>query len=294
MQQIFDLCDCGSLSFLAYPLESKDVLRVGCDFMNWFFLYDDYSDLMTPHEAQKLAAIVLDAIRHPDKIRPAHECVVGEATRQLWNLISQCSSAAARSRLVKSLEAYTISVVQQAQDRALDYVRDIDEYLPVRRRTIGVKPAFVVLEFCLNLSDQILEDPIIQRLTNVCVDLIILSNDLYSYNIEQARGDGGHNLVTILIQHKHFSLTEAMTWIGNYASKLVHSLLNDLNHIPYFGEEHQADVERYVNGMGNWVRANDCWHFESGKYFGMDGLEIQKSRMVILLPQQWLVPYLQQ
>ncbi|KAG6893168.1 hypothetical protein C0993_001861, partial [Termitomyces sp. T159_Od127] len=89
-------------------------------------------DLMKPQEAQQLTAVVLDAIGNPDKTRPSHECVVGEAIRQLWKLVSKCSSVAARARLIKSLENYTTAVAQQAQDRALDYVRDIDEYLPVR------------------------------------------------------------------------------------------------------------------------------------------------------------------
>ncbi|KAG6884553.1 hypothetical protein C0992_006099 [Termitomyces sp. T32_za158] len=75
-------CSSALLSFLAYPLENKDVLRVGCDLMNWFFLYDEHSDLMAPHEAQQLAALVLDAMRNPDRTRPAQECVVVEALRQ--------------------------------------------------------------------------------------------------------------------------------------------------------------------------------------------------------------------
>lgn len=59
-----------------------DVFRVGCDLMNWFFLYDEYSDLATPQEAQEMATITLDALYNPEKARPAGECVIGEATRQ--------------------------------------------------------------------------------------------------------------------------------------------------------------------------------------------------------------------
>ncbi|KAG6877090.1 hypothetical protein C0993_010326 [Termitomyces sp. T159_Od127] len=293
MKRAFELGDFSALCFLAYPLENKDVLRVACDLMNWFFLYDDQSDLMTPPDAQKLAALVLNAISHPDNTGPAHECVVAEAIRQLWKLVSEVSSAASRGRLIKNIYNCTSAIVQQAQDRVLDHVRDVDEYLFLRRETVGATSAFVVLEFSLNLPDDIFEDAVIQRLNNACVDLILLSNDLYSYNVEQARGDGGHNLVTILMQHRHFTLTEAVKWIGDYALERVHSFLDDLNRVPFFGEEYQADVKRYLNGLGNFVRANDCWHFESGRYFGRDGLEIQRSRRVVLLPKQRLMPYFQ-
>lgn len=82
----------------------------------------------------------------------------------------------ARHRLIKNLESCTTAIAQQAQDRALDYIRDIDEYLPVRRETIGAIPALIILEFQLNLPDRFFEDPVIRRLNNACVDLIILSN----------------------------------------------------------------------------------------------------------------------
>ncbi|KAJ7493605.1 hypothetical protein FB451DRAFT_1490788 [Mycena latifolia] len=32
------------------------------------------------------------------------------------------------------------------------------------------------------------------------IDLLILGNNFCSYNIEQARGDDGHNLVTVMVQ----------------------------------------------------------------------------------------------
>ena len=42
----------------------------------------------------------------------------------------------------------------------------------------------------------------------------------------------------------------------------------------------------YVDGIGNWVRANDAWSFESQRYFGHKGLEIQASRVVELRPKR--------
>ena len=46
-----------------------------------------------------------------------------------------------------------------------------------------------------------------------------------------------------------------------------------------------ADVARYIDGIGNWVRANDSWSFESQRYFGTKGLEIQEARVVTLFPR---------
>ncbi|KAG6888070.1 hypothetical protein C0992_009726 [Termitomyces sp. T32_za158] len=293
MQRVFSIGKFSLLCFLAYPLESKDVLRVACDFTNLLFLLDEHSDSMTTlQEAQKFAAVVMDTVCNPDKTRPAHEGVFGEGLRQVWKAISRVASVAARGRLIKSLESCMNAIVQEVQDRALDHVRDIGEYLPLRRETLGAKLAFSVLEFQLNLPGKVFEDPVIQRLTDACLDLIILSNlipnfnqDIYSYNVEQAHGIGGHNIVTVLMKHKHFTLAETMAWISRYASITVDSFLDDLKHVPYYGEECQANVERYLHGMANWVRASDCWSFESGRYFGIHGPEIERSRKVVLLPQ---------
>lgn len=95
---------------------------------------------------------------------------------RFWELSSQFASIGARRRFIAALNSFTTAVVQQAQDRAQNYMRTVDEYFLIRRDTIGAKPAFAVLEFGLNLPDEVFEDPVIQTLTDVCIDLIILSN----------------------------------------------------------------------------------------------------------------------
>ncbi|KAG6876666.1 hypothetical protein C0993_001380 [Termitomyces sp. T159_Od127] len=258
--------------------------------MNWLTFFDESTDIATPEQAQKLAAISMDAMRNPGKARPVGECVIGEAARQFWDLSSQCATLSARRRFIQEMDKFTASVVQQAQDRAQNYIRNIDDYLLLRRDTIGAKPSFVLLEFKLNLPDEVFEDLVIQRLVNICVDMIILSNDMYSFNVEQARRDD-HNIVTTLMHHENLDLEEAMKWIRDYASKLVQNFMDALNYVPYFGEEIQGDVKRYLDGLGNWVRANDSWSLECRRYFATGGMEIQQSRKAVLLP--WLVSYLQ-
>ncbi|KAG6884726.1 hypothetical protein C0993_008707, partial [Termitomyces sp. T159_Od127] len=58
------------------------VLRAGCDLMVLFAIFDEYTDISTPREAQQLATIIVDAMRNPEKARPADECVAGEVARQ--------------------------------------------------------------------------------------------------------------------------------------------------------------------------------------------------------------------
>jgi len=57
-------------------------MRTGCDLMNLFFIYDEYSDVAHEDEVQVYADIIMDALRNPHKPRPKGEWVGGEVTRQ--------------------------------------------------------------------------------------------------------------------------------------------------------------------------------------------------------------------
>ncbi|KAG6886195.1 hypothetical protein C0992_004565 [Termitomyces sp. T32_za158] len=285
LQRMFDAGNFDLLAALAYPFESKDVLRAGCDLMKLFFLFDECTDVATPQEAQEQANMVMDAIRNPDKARPVGECILGEVARQFWLLSSKSACEGARRRFIKTFDEYTTSVVHQAEDRAQNHIRNVGDYLRVRRDTVGATSSLNLLEFSLDLPDDVFDYPVIQNLTNACVDLLLIDNDLKSYNVEQARGDEGHNIVTIVMHNENLCLKEAMDWIGNYHAKVVDNFLNGLRDVPSFGDKFQGGVERYLDGLGNWVTASDCWHFESQRYFSGNGTEIQQSREVVLLPR---------
>ena len=56
--------------------------RAACDLMNLFFVFDEYTDTVDEVEARRLADISMDALRNPEKPRPAEESLIGEVTRQ--------------------------------------------------------------------------------------------------------------------------------------------------------------------------------------------------------------------
>ena len=59
------------------------------------------------------------------------------------------------------------------------------------------------------------------------------------------------------------------------------------HHVPKFHSYHiDSDVAKYVDGLGNWVRASDQWGFESERYFGKRGPEIFENRWVTLMPKE--------
>ncbi|KAH7928993.1 terpenoid synthase [Leucogyrophana mollusca] len=274
-QRAFDLCDFNQL-------------RACCDMMNLFFVFDDLSDCEAGPVVRQQASIIMDALMNPASPRPQGECVVGEITRQFWSHTLQFAkpSPLTQRRFIESFDSYTAAVAVQAEDRDRDHIRDFESYLVVRRDTIGTYPCFVFLELGMDLPEDVLNHPLILELERCITDMICLANDLYSYNVEQARGDDGHNAVTVVMYDFDLDLDGALAWIDKYCQALEAEFMENAIRVPSWGEEIDAQVARYIDGLGNWARANEAWSFETPRYFGNEGLLIQKHRKVELLPKR--------
>ncbi|KAK7688467.1 Delta(6)-protoilludene synthase [Cerrena zonata] len=286
-QHAFNRCDFNLLASLAFPLLDKDGCRIGCDLMNLFFVFDEYSDVADATEVRRQADIIMDALRNPSSPRLKGEWVGGEITRQFWENAIRTATLTAQCHFIDTFQLYTDSVVQQAVDRDRSHIRSVDHYFELRRDTVGAKPSFAILEVKMDLPDEVMKHSSIVTLTVACIDMLIIGNDLCSYNVEQARGDDGHNLVTIVMHERNCNLNTALEWISGLHDRLVEIFLSTFKTVPSFGN-HDLDkqVSTYIDGLGNWVRANDTWSFESERYFGKKGLEIQESRLVEVLPKE--------
>lgn len=107
--------------------------------------------------------------------------------------------------------------------------------------------------------------PTVERLAVLCADLIAMGNDLYSYNKEQACGDEGHNLITVVMKERGLDVQEAFDWVGRCCDVLIEEFGELYEDLPWFEDESDSanrELREYVDGIGNWVRANDQWSFE--------------------------------
>ncbi|KAI9457980.1 terpenoid synthase [Lactarius psammicola] len=286
-QEAYDRCNFSLLGSLSYPFHDKAHLRTGCDMVDLLFFYDEFSDASHEDEVQAMANAMTDALRNPHTPRPKGEWVGGEVARQFWELAIKTTSPQAQKRFIETFSAYSQAVVQQAAGRGHKHVRSVQEYFEVRRDTIGVKPAFAIIESNMNLPDEAVHHPVVEEMAILAIDMIILDNDIASYNVEQARGDDGHNIITIVMHQYKTDIQGAMNWVYDYHKELEAKFM-DLyeNKIPKFGEPVDTELARYVDGIGNWVRANDQWNFETERYLGKKAPEIRRTRWVTLLPKE--------
>lgn len=75
----------------------------------------------------------------------------------------------------------------------------------------------------------------------------------------QARGDDGHNIVKIVMNEHGTDLRGALNWISRRHDELAAEFLEAYEQLSTTSNK---DLATYIDGLGNWVRANDTWSFE--------------------------------
>lgn len=279
-QEKFNRCNFSLLASLTYPYLDKEGCRIGCGLMNLVFLIDEHTDKEAPEVVQTRVDAVLDAIRNPHLPRPTGEWIGGEIARQFWvNALHNGVTPIVQRRFIDSLQTYLEGVVEEAKDRALTGYpcRTIEGYFELRRKTVGVKPSYLPTEMDLDIPEHIMRHPVIEKLTDLSADMILVGNDLFSYNKEQADGDP-HNLITVATREFNTDVQSAIDWAVNHHEYLKHQFLDEWRNISTvtlsLPEQARVDVEAYCERLTAWVRGHYCWSFESERYFGTSGREI--------------------
>ncbi|THU83492.1 terpenoid synthase [Dendrothele bispora CBS 962.96] len=281
-QGAFNRCNFGYFASLAYTSAKGSHYRVACDLMNLFFVFDELSDEASGEIAAQQAADIMNALRYPDTVPPGGDSILGAMTRDFWKRTLKCSSHSSAQRFIRNFAEYTDAVRQQAVEREAGYHRNLQKYYALRRGTIGVRPSFDYFLLPDNIPDEALAHPQIEKLAIDAIDMTILANDIYSYNKEQAVGDDIHNIVSVIMQDKGFTIQQAMDHVEKIYASVRDDFLENYKTLPAYDEPLNALIQEYCWGMGQWVTTNIKWSFKSERYFGKEGLNIMKHRKVAL------------
>ncbi|KAK4184826.1 terpenoid synthase [Podospora australis] len=267
------------LASLGFPTLSKEGNRAGCDLMNLFFVFDEKSDISSAEETKfqddSIWQGILTAssyLTDNDETSTKPEWIGAEIAQQFWGrAILNGATERCQHRFKESFRRYLDSVVQQSADRDTGKIWDIKSYFSLRRETIGCYPSYALLEFSLDIPEEVSTHPTIRRLEDLATDMISIGNDLVSYNPEQARGDEGHNLLTVVMnQYPELSLQQAIDWIEVYHDGVVKEFLEYQMVASLFPGERKKvrdQLLQYADGLGQWPRSNDCWSFEVSVFY---------------------------
>ncbi|KAI0823518.1 terpenoid synthase [Trametes gibbosa] len=300
----------GELTAYCYPTCTTERLRVVSDFMNYLFHLDNVSDGMMHKGNEELSDVVMNALWFPDRYmptagQPAAEASAGRMAREYWSRCIQDAKPGPQARFKETLELFFEAVHQQARDRDAGIIPDLESYISVRRDTSGCKPVFDLIEYSMDidLPGFVVEHPIIKALNQGANDLVTWSNDIFSYNVEQSRGDT-HNvcrsryiyldnhddrliqMISILMNIRGLDLQSAVDHVGELCKQTIDVFIENREKIPSFGPDLDRDVAMYVQGLQDWIVGSLHWSFMTKRYFGTAGAEIKKHRVVKLLSRK--------
>ncbi|SJL16451.1 uncharacterized protein ARMOST_19975 [Armillaria ostoyae] len=285
-QREFECCDSSLLASLGCPTATKEHLRTVCDLMHLLVAIDDYTDNVPPDIVRRYADVVMDAVRNPIKSRSSDEVVLGVIAQEFWALGVKSASSTSQEHFVESLGHYVDALVQEAEDRHHGRIRNVEDYFDNRRWNIGIYMVHAMLELSYDMPDEVFNHPTVVALRSVGRDLMIMDNDLASYNKEQALEERPHNILVCVMNEQNCDLHDALSWVEDLHRSRRNKFLTLWTEIPSWGPEIDAIASHYLHGIANWVRGNECWNFESERYFGSNCRAVQQHRMVTLMPKR--------
>jgi Delta6-protoilludene synthase len=88
----------------------------------------------------------------------------------------QTSCATAQERFITSFVEYVYAVIDEASDRARGSIRGIKDYLRLTRLTAGPYPCFFPIEMDLDIPDEVMTHPSMERIRNLAAESMVLGN----------------------------------------------------------------------------------------------------------------------
>ncbi|KAH8113532.1 terpenoid synthase [Phellopilus nigrolimitatus] len=270
-----------SLAGCAYPYVGYEELKLCCDYLNFVFALDEVTDVQNGADARKTMDIHIRSF--------SGEACDGSAMSQMSHGLRSrffkhfCPSSI--HRFMANHIAYTNAVIKEAEQRDRNVLLGLEDYIVFRREIAGVKPCFDLIECCLHfcLPDDVAEHPIVKRMHHAALDLVALSNDVYSYNMEQSRdGHSFANFITVIMKEKGCALQEAVDYAGAHIQGLISQFTDDRAALPSFGAVVDDNLREYIHGLETWVTGNLQYSFITPRYFGDEREEVRRTHVVKL------------
>ncbi|NIF32056.1 hypothetical protein F3J29_07875 [Enterobacter sp. Cy-643] len=265
------------LTARAYPNATPYDLKIAINWLVWLFLFDDQLDECCLGHQKAQADFILDRLLklalsdEEAKILP--QSPVERAFVSLWQEYARRLSAEQRRRFSQNIRNYLSSLRWEVTARSEEALPGVLTFIEIRRDTGAVRVVLDIIEFCLNDEiPAIVADSLeLQLLKNCTIDVICMSNDLFSFEKERSRGDV-NNLVLVWQENVGCSREEAVASIYRFVLDRQNLFIATRQRLETLLEEsplkqaQRETIRRYVEGMAHWMRANLDFSLSTPRY----------------------------
>ncbi|KAL7917433.1 isoprenoid synthase domain-containing protein [Trichoderma austrokoningii] len=279
MRKRINKCDFSYFCAIAAPFAPCSKFRTICDWGNWVRepLFDNGCLRDKPEESQRVMESLMMPMmgnsshfdtRERLRIVKAHDTVV-ERIATHWH------TKAVSKRFALATQGYCQGALIQIDNHFAGKTPSLEEIVLIRQRSAGCKPLYHLVEYAhgLVIPDEVFENAVIQELECLGMDMVAISNDILSYRKEQAEGVP-HNMVT-----------KAFSTVGKLLEQRYQRWDKVEASVPSWGEETDAQVQKYIEGIKCVVKANLNWSFKSERYLGSNPAQVRTTRVLRILAE---------
>ncbi|KAF2674995.1 terpenoid synthase [Microthyrium microscopicum] len=261
------------------PEANFEGLRLVSDWGNCLFPFDDLFDdgLMDKDidAGRDLIDSLLAYTRGQKWHKPKHP--FAKAHDDIWDRLQQGSPSIAK-RYAASIEASLNSVLETIIENVDGRLSTFEERVERAHTSAYSMPMCIMIQSVLGieLPEEVYSNPVFLKLERLARDVLIVQNDVLSYQKEQL--DGANNNVISLLRAQGRSAQEAMDQCGTYLDQVYHDWYETRAKLPSFGKEVDDKVQDYIeNVLLVSVRTNPHCTFRSKRYFGENGEQVRKT-----------------
>ncbi|THV00187.1 terpenoid synthase [Dendrothele bispora CBS 962.96] len=277
----YDLDNFAFLASTCYPEADRERIQTCSDFLILLFHLDDITDEMTPAQSDSTADIVMNTLRNPEGYTSPTR--VGVLIKDFWTRFISTGSIDAQQRFIKAFDLYFKSIHNQSSYRQTGYIPPPDDYAQLRRDTSGCMMCYALTEYANNIDipGTVMEHDAILGMQNASNDLVSFANDIYSFNLEQSKGDT-HNMIAVLMYSEGIDLQTAVDCVAARCKEAMDDYYKHRERLPSWGIEIDRRVEIYADGLADWMIGVMRWSFVTYRYFRRDLQEVNESQVVRL------------
>ncbi|ESU15206.1 hypothetical protein FGSG_08181 [Fusarium graminearum PH-1] len=183
-------------------------------------------------------------------------------------------------------ELYWQGLVDQVRTNVegRSYTRRPEEYMAMRRGSLGAYPALVNNEWCygIDLPEEVADHPSVFEIMVIISDQILLVNDILSYEKDLRLGVD-HNMVRLLKAKGH-STQQAINEVGVMINNCYRRYYRALSKLPCFGKEADRALLGFLEVEKNHALGSLLWSYKTGRYFKSkeDGARVRKTRELLI------------
>ncbi|KAH8102071.1 terpenoid synthase [Cristinia sonorae] len=278
---------------LSFPDADVHHLETCMAFFLWAFSFDDLSDegelQSKPERVQVGVDISMTVLNNPDAPPPAFKYAA--MLHDVWNRFRETASPGACNRFYRAVQSWMNSQVEQAQLRSDGTVPSVEDFIRLRRRTIGGEIVEAMVEYSLdiNIPEGIWDHPILVAMSKAVIDIMTWPNDLISFNKEQSDNDY-QNLVVCVMLENNTDLQGAVDIVTNMLAQRVADYANLKKKLPSFGPDIDAELDKYLTALEYYTQGTVVWYYDSPRYFRGIDLSYKHNLLIPVYPPSTSAP----